>query len=237
MSTHLMTDAKAMNFKPFPLAELKYTTARCKQIVATTTAIARKYRGNPHPREIVQHTLSELVALYEIASGWHNKDVLKGYSLQCGVFAGGSACVIADALRSINTSYTPLIAIDNYTRNYAPMRELFNQVYLECRENIWANDFHHYINLVVADDLDYLKHFLNVPLQFAFIDSSHHYEHTLKELAFIFPHLIRDSWLIFDDYFSEKTPGVKRAVDEFLESKPNTFTAYQAKGLLILQKV
>lgn len=232
-----MTDAKAVNFNPLPLAQLEFTKARCKQIVDTATGIARKHRTNPHPREIVQHTLSELVALYEIASGWHNGNVPKGYSLQCGAFAGGSACVIADALRRVNTPYAPLIVIDDYTRKYPPMLELFNQVYIECRENIWANDLHRYVTLVIADDLDYLKHFLNVPLQFAFIDSSHHYEHTLKELAFIFPHLICDSWLIFDDYFSEKTPGVKQAVDEFLESKPNTFTAFQWKGLLILQKI
>ena len=104
------------------------------------------------------------------------------------------------------------------------------------RENLWANDLHHHLNVVIADDLDYLAHFVNHQLHFVFIDSSHHYEHTLKELRFISPQLTPNSWLVFDDYFSDKTPGVKQAVDEFLDGTASTFESYRMEGLLILRR-
>ena len=232
-----MTEGNPVNSKALELCDYLYVRSRCKDIVTTATDIATKSRKITHPREIVQHTQKELIALYEIVCGWHNDESANGYYMQLGAFAGGSACVIADALKHSKSRYAPLLAIDDYTRDYAPMREQFNQVYVECRENIWAHGLNRYVNLIIGNDLDYLEHFANHPLHFVFIDSSHDYGHTLKEIDFIAPRLISGSWLIFDDYFSEKTPGVKQAVDEFLDGTTSTFESYRMEGLLILRRM
>ena len=126
---HMMTEGNLVNSKGLELCDYFYVRSRCKDIVTTATDIATKNRKITNSREIVQHTQKELIALYEIVCGWHNDEPANGYYLQLGAFAGGSACVIADALRHSKSRYAPLLAIDNYTRNYEPMKELFNQVY------------------------------------------------------------------------------------------------------------
>ena len=144
---------------------------------------------------------------------------------------------MAHAVKESKSDFTPVVTIDNYTKAYAPLHEVFNQAYVECRENIWANHLQDYVTLIIANDTSYLKTFWASPIRIAFIDSSHHYEHTKQEIELIVPHLCPHGWLLFHDYFSEKTPGVARAVDEFLEHTDMNFHRYRCGGLFILQRI
>ena len=123
------------------------------------------------------------------------------------------------ALRDDSLTETPLIAIDSYTKSYRPLRELFDNAYFEYRENLWEFRLEEYITAVVSDTVSFLTHFWQQPLRVAFIDSSHHYEPTLAELKLILPLILDGGWLVLHDYFSEETPGVRRAVNEVLNSQ------------------
>ena len=111
------------------------------------------------------------------------------------------------------------MAIDSYTKDYRPLRQLFNDAYHEYRENLWEFRLHEHITAVQSDTVSFLTHFWNLPLRVVFIDSSHHYEPTLNELNLVLPHLVDGGWLVLHDYFSEETPGVGRAVNAVFESQ------------------
>ena len=187
-----------------------------KQSVSTSH---KDNRGVVDGAYVVQHSQAELVALYEIAAGRHDINRLEGHVLQCGLFCGGSAIMMAHALRDDDSNEQPLIAIDSYTKDYRPLRELFDNAYVEMRENLWEFRLYDHITVVLSDTVSFLKHFWNQPIRMVFIDSSHHYEPTLKELNLILPHLVPGGWLILHDYFSEETPGVSRAVNEVIQAK------------------
>ena len=149
-----------MQYKEFPIISSKYTQAVCNRIWEVGTDTAKRVRKTLQPRMIVQHVHTELCALYEIAAGFHDQDLLEGYVVQCGTFCGGSACTMAHALKDANREFIPLLTIDNYTKNYPPLLEAFNSAYIECRENIWAHNLKDYVTLVLAEDTQYLKQFL-----------------------------------------------------------------------------
>ena len=143
---------------------------------------------------------------------------------------------MAHAMRDDSSNPYPLIAIDSYTKDYRPLRQLFDNAYVEMRENLWEFRLHEHITPVLADTVLYLQHFWRFPLRLAFIDSSHHYEPTLKELELILPHLVDGGWLILHDMFSEETPGVARAVNEVFEAMDlNEFAFYRTDQLAIIR--
>lgn len=225
-----------LNFQPFPLVNDEKTTQVSVDIQAICLKVAQDNRGVANGAYIVQHSQAELIALYEIAAGIHDTETPNGHALQCGLFCGGSAIMMAHALRDDATCEHPLIAIDSYTKDYRPLRELFDNAYFEMRENLWEFRLHDHITAVLSDTVSFLKSFWNFPIRMAFIDSSHHYEPTRKELELILPHLVEGGWLILHDYFSEETPGVSRAVNEVFESKGlNNTECYQLDQLAIFR--
>ncbi len=227
-----------MDFQPFPLIEDDKT----KQIVADVQAICYKVaqdnRGDDvDSAYVVQHSADELHALYEIASGIHDSFPVEGHILQCGIFCGGSAFTMAHAIRDSATINTQLIAIDSYTKDYRPLRQLFDDAHHEFRENLWEFRLHEHIVAVLSDTVSFLRSFWRYPVRLAFIDSSHHYEPTRQEIEHIFPHLQKGSWLIFHDYFSEEVTGVSRAVNELFENQPlNDYEFFRVHELAIIRK-
>ena len=140
--------------------------------------------------------------------------------------------MMAHAIRDDSSNKSPLVAIDSYTKDYRPLRQLFDDAYFEMRENLWEFRLHEHITPVLSDTVLYLQHFWRLPLRLAFIDSSHHYEPTLKELHLILPYLAEGGWLILHDMFSEETPGVQRAVNEVFEPRDlNDFAFYRTDQL------
>ena len=207
-------------------------------VINICNATAKGNRGTHDPQFVVQHSHAELVALYELASGIHDPpehNNATGTILQCGLFCGGSALMLAHAAKHQNQP-RPVIAIDSYTKDYKPMRDLFDDAYHEHRDNIWEMRMHEHLIPVIADTALYLSHYWNSMIKLAFIDASHHYEPTLKELKLIYPFLGYNSWLVLHDYFNPQTPGVKQALDEHLtEINLEQLTFYRIDQLLIVQ--
>ena len=222
----------------FPLANAPRTRQIGTDIVNIANAVAAEHRQNSNLNTdgyVVQHSLNELVALYEIVYGAHDAELrIEGHVLQCGLFCGGSALMMAHAARD-NAQPLPVIAIDSYTKDYKPLRDLFNAAYHESRENTWELRLHEHLTAVVSDTVSFLSNFWDFPIRVAFIDSSHHYEPTKNELRLIMPHLVPGGWLVLHDYFSETTPGVRQALDEFLAESPSEYDRYRVDELLILK--
>ena len=144
---------------------------------------------------------------------------------------------MAHAMRDDSSNAHPLVAIDSYTKDYRPLRQLFDDAYFEYRENLWEFRLHEHITAVISDTVSYLTHFWTQPIRAAFIDSSHHYESTLNELNLILRHVVDGGWLILHDYFSEETPGVARAVGEVFQSHDmGECQCYQVDQLAIIHK-
>ena len=225
-----------INFEPFPVQADEKTEQIAKDVQAICVKVAHDNRGEVEPAYVVQHSRSELLALYEIAARTHDSVQLDGHVLQCGLFCGGSALMMAHAMRDDSANAHPLLAIDSYTKDYRPLRQLFDDAYFEMRENLWEFRLHDHITPVLSDTVLYLQHFWRLPLRLAFIDSSHHYEPTLKELTIILPYLVDGGWLILHDMFSEETPGVQRAVNEVFEPIDlHEFEFYRMDQLAIIR--
>ncbi len=225
-----------INFELFPLNADEKTEQIAKDIEAICLKVAQDNRNVTDSAYVVQHSQAELLALHEIAARTHDTVHLDGHVLQCGMFCGGSAFMMGHALRDDASNKHPLVAIDSYTKDYRPLRQLFDDAYFEMRENLWEFRLHEHVTAVLSDTVSFLTHFWNAPLRVAFIDASHHYEPTLNELNLIIPHLVDGGWLILHDMFSEDTPGVQRAVNEVFESKDlHEFEFYRMDQLAIIR--
>ena len=225
-----------LNFQPFPLQDSDKSKQVAKDVEAICLKVAQDHRGVVDGAYVVQHSQNELQALYEITGRAHDASDVEGHVLQCGMFCGGSAIMMAHAMRDDESCNDPLVAIDSYTKDYRPLRELFDNAYVEMRDNLWEFRLHEHITPVLSDTVSFLTRFWHLPLRVVFIDSSHHYEPTKQELAFIFPQLVGGGWLVLHDYFSDETPGVARAVNELFESKDlSEFNFYRIDGLAIIQ--
>ena len=226
---------------PFPLLDDRKSRHIANDVKAICEAVAIRNRGADGLKGndgsyVVQHTDDELEALYQLAARKHDTNELHGEILQCGVFCGGSAFVMAHAIRDDEKTDVPIVAIDSWTKRYLPLRELFDAAYFEYRENLYEFRLEDFVTAIHCDTVSYLTHFWAKPIRVAFIDSSHHYEPTMNELRLIAPHLVPRGWLALHDYFSEATPGVRQATDEFLAESPDEYERYRMDELLILKR-
>ena len=235
--TFVQPVSSSEHIEAFSLHAADKTRQIAADIVAICNKVAEDNRGDRlQPGMIVQHSGNELMALYEIVDRVHDGRRIEGEVLQCGLFCGSSALMMAHAIRDDNSVDCPMIAIDSYTKDYRPLRQLFDDAYHEYRENVWEFRLHEHITFVMSDTVSYLKNFWHHPIRVAFIDSSHHYEPTLGELTHIAPHLQDGSWLVLHDYFSESTPGVRKALDEYLAGMDTSrHTYYRMDELLIIK--
>lgn len=226
-----------LDFQPFPLINAEKTEQIAKDIEAICLKVAQDRRGPADPAYVVQHSRKELQTLYEVAARAHDPGLIEGHILQCGIFCGGSALMMAHALRDDKSTDQTMLAIDSYTKDYRPLRILFDNAYMEYRENLWEFRLHEHITAVQSDTVSYLSEFWKHPIRMAFIDSSHHYEPTKKELELIVPHLVDGGWLLLHDVFNEDTPGVRRAANEvFAAQDLNAWDFYSLDGLAIMRK-
>ena len=186
----------------------------------------------------ILHTDVELRVLYDVAAGLYDDRKTRGYIVHCGTFRGGSACVMASALKKRNSDYFPVVTIDSYSKYYEPWKDVFDKAYIEARENIWKLGLENHVHQVVADDIQFLSNFWNRPIRVAVIDTTHKYQQTVQEMRLLETHVVDNGWLIFDDCFNYKVyqhPGVMHAAEELLESISREVDVYRADKLLLLR--
>lgn len=224
------------DFQPFPLRDSDKTRHVAGDVIAVCESVAKENRGDSYDGSwVVQHSVAELQALYELTAGQHDAKPLDGHVIQCGILCGGSALMLAQALKDTKND-TPVLAIDSYTKFWKPLRREFNWAYHEWRENRHEFRMDEHLTSVISTTQSFLRHFWTQPIRVVFIDSSHLYDETVEELSLLIPHIVPGGWLIVHDYFSDDTPGVARAVNEWLTSaKSSDFKFYGIEGLAIIQ--
>ena len=163
-----------------------------------------------------------LSTLYELAAGYHTGgNNREGYCLELGTHRGGSASVMASALKDSNTKYKPLFTIDSYI----PFSDGSNQQFVADSYRIAREAFHklgltEYVCPVIYDDLSFLR-FWTLPTRLVYLDSSHHYGHTKEGIQMLMSRLMPDGWLALHDYLEadESYIAVLPALNDFLDEQ------------------
>jgi predicted O-methyltransferase YrrM len=89
---------------------------------------------------------------------------------------------------------------------------------------------------IQADDMNLDESVLPDPIDLLFIDTSHLYAHTLAELNKFRWRLRDGAWILLHDYV--EFPGVRKAVQEFIESlphKPSFYPFVHQNGLAVIR--
>jgi O-methyltransferase len=161
---------------------------------------------------------------------------LEGDALECGVWRGGSAKLLFDALRG---SGKTLHLFDSFEGM---------AVANDAIDKHQAGDFS-------DTSLDYVRNFVSggaddglalhkgwIPQSFAGLDSLKFcfahidldlHQSILDALEFIYPRMTPRGVIIFDDYGFASCPGARKAVDDFFADKPETpFTLTTAQAVV-----
>ena len=222
-----MQNNRSKDFEPFPFQDKAGTKVIVDEIV-------QKIHINA---ESVLVWKDEPLALYELARGYHNKPETQGYVLDFGTHRGGSACIMASAVRDSGTPFKPVMTLDLFLYNHRNPSDyntwFATQDYLESRAAFYKlNLAHEYVCPMMFQDNKFLD-FWNLPTRLIFVDTSHTYKQTKLEIEKSIPHVIDDGWLVLHDYRDEH-PDVIRAVNEFLDSqKEYDLDVYFAQSYLV----
>ena len=150
----------------------------------------------------------------------HQARALPGEVAQVGVYRGGSAALIA---RAIAGSGKSLHLFDTFTGMPDVDAEIdlhkkddFNDTSLARVQKLFTGDTHtSFYPGVFPSTAEAIK---GRRFSFVYIDVDI-YTSTRDALAFFYPRLVPGGFLISDDYQGKRTPGVKKAFDEFLADK------------------
>lgn len=218
-----------MGFEPLKLKEPDRTKVVVKKIRDTAREISH---SNPSP---VLHGETELRDLYEVALGLHDTTDDFGHVVQCGTYRGGSAAVLAMALKN-RRAKARVITIDNFTwaRNNKEISETVDDVFLAHKRLLEILELQNYIVSIWHKDLDFLDKLWNMPIKLAVIDSSHSYEHTWKEINAISPHIVPGGWMVFHDY-TPRSIGVPRAIHEWLPKLDRRYKLFESPVYAFIQ--
>lgn len=204
--------------EPFPNAEADKVANLVFDTVHTT---AKANRGDAYDvNKVIWHKMDELRMLYDLASGKYDTPETAGYVFQGGIFCGGSACVMARALKDANHNYKPIVAVDVYahgSKRREPNDEARTAL-VESHINVQKLELSDWLYLVWGTNQIVLSKLLAIPLRMAFLDSSHGYLSTLEETRALIKHMAPHGYIVFHDYWSPDW-GVGKAVNE-------TFNAY-----------
>ena len=186
-------------------------------------------------KDVVWHSPEELALLYDIAAGAYD-ELRNGYVLQCGIFGGASACTLGQAIKETRAKYNPVIAIDIFRKRNTDADRLTQFVHKESWDNLHAHKLEDHLIYVTGHDVQFITLFWRMPLQMAFIDTSHSYQHTVEEIHAVLPYITNQGWLLFDDYFSTRVQ-VREAVDGFFCAyTTRAFWAYEIQNKILCIK-
>ena len=145
---------------------------------------------------------------------------LPGEVAQVGVYRGGSAALIARALAGsgkelhLFDTFTGMPEVD--ARVDLHKKDDFNDTSLARVQGLFAGDAHTSFHPgVFPDTAGPIK---GMRFAFVYLDVDI-YSSTRDALAFFYPRLVPGGFLMSDDYRGKRTPGVKKAFDEFLADK------------------
>ena len=113
------------------------------------------------------------------------------------------------------------------------------EAYEEVREIVRRHDRAGAAVIHVASDLECLEGFPPETFDWVYLDSSHEYEHTQRELALLLPRMKRDGVICGDDWHDDPAHehhGVARAVREFCEREGWALASRDAFGQWLIRR-
>lgn len=151
---------------------------------------------------------------------------------EVGVADADSALYLAKKLHELGKSFK-LYMVDNM--DYGGMLQM-KTIY----ENIIKSGLGEFIEVIPLMSEDAALNFNDHFLDFCFIDSSHQFEMTKREIKEWYEKIKDLGILAGHDYFSEENPGVRKAVDEvipvFYTRPQHEQTVFQPTQVLFTQQ-
>lgn len=166
------------------------------------------------------YTLLERDRLFPIWQFARQARVLPGAMAQVGVFRGGSARLIAYAKEGNGTKFylfdtfqgmpevDPKIDLHKKGDFKDTSLESVKKIFSDTKDVIFCPGF-------FPQTSDPAR---NEKFSFVYIDVDI-YQSVIDSLNFFYPRMLPGGFMIFDDYKGKNTPGVKKALDEFLVGK------------------
>lgn len=147
--------------------------------------------------------------------------MLPGDAAQVGVYRGGSAKLISRALLGSNKHLYLFDTFEGMPEVDASIdlhkKNDFSDTSLEGVQKLFPKDalvsLHKGVFPGTTGPIE------DKQFSFVYIDTDI-YTSTRDSLAFFYPRLVPGACMAFDDYQGKHTPGVKKALDEFLADKP-----------------
>jgi hypothetical protein len=170
--------------------------------------------------KVQQFTMLERDRLYMLWQFARQASRLGGSFAQVGVFRGGSARLNAYAKEG---NGRPFYLFDTFKG----MPKVNKEIDLH-KEGDFINTSIESVRKIFVDahDVIFCPGFFpetsdpakNDKFSFVYIDVDI-YQSTLDSLNFFYPKMLQGAFIVFDDYMGKNTPGVKKALDEFLFDK------------------
>lgn len=146
---------------------------------------------------------------------------------EVGIANSDSALYLAEKLFNSGKKFH-LYMVDDFS--YGQYEQMIT-VY----ENIIKSGLGHHITVIAKDSVEASKHFNGHSLHFVFLDSSHLYEPTLKEVDAWYPKLLDEYYLAGHDYLTHE--GVRKAINEKIPTeKLEVYETDNGYGVWAIQK-
>ena len=181
----------------------------------------------------------ELYTIYNSANTVSNLD---GDYAEVGVYRGGSACLVSHQLKNkklfLFDTFEGLPDDKTKQIENEPLAGWLDDTKVENVINLVKTSGIDEENIIVCKGYfpDETSHFVSESDKFCLIHlDTDRYDSTLEGLRFFYPKLNRGGRVIIHDYNCIGTPGVKKAVDQFVEEnllQLNFFSVCESQALL-----
>lgn len=171
-------------------------------------------------QKVKSFTMLERDRLFTLWQFAKQAKILSGAMAQVGVFRGGSARLIAYATEG---NAKPFYLFDTF-KGMPKVNESIDLHkegdFIDTSLDSVKERFSNTKNVIFCQGIfpataDPAK---NEKFSFVYIDVDI-YQSTLDSLKFFYPKMLSGGFIVFDDYMGKNTPGVKKALDEFLSDK------------------
>ncbi len=155
--------------------------------------------------------------MYQISQFLKYALTLDGDVAELGVYKGGTAVFIADIMQNSAKTFHLFDTFEGLPP--APeivVKDEFDRTSLEMvKKNL--SEFNHFIEYHKGYFPDTAQG-LDKEFCFVYLDGDL-YQSTKDSLEFFYPKMVKGGVIVLDDYKSKHWPGVKKAIDEFVEGK------------------
>ncbi|MCM2256346.1 MAG: TylF/MycF family methyltransferase [Vicinamibacteria bacterium] len=216
-----------------------------------STAVYPQYKFSEYGRIFLDDR--EFLAAYERfmdAGNWHSLDRkytlvqllklaldLPGDVAECGVYKGGSAWLMCQAIRPVGKVNHLFDSFEGLSQPGPDDGTYWSPGGLRIDESVVRR------NLAEFDNVEFHKGWFPAPFEavrerrFAFVHVDVDlFQPTLDALEFFYPRLVEGGVMLFDDYGFVTCPGARLAVDQFFESRPERVALLPTGQAFVVKK-